>query len=305
MHCFPTRIALPVQLFLSFFLMMDSLWAGPADPGRTDAAVFVNQSAITYRDIDYKLSIERAYENQQIAKEGACVLLVNDAIEREIAVMNGVVPAQQEINAFKAHVEHGTRAPQILKRVQDAFAGDILSYVRIFLSPRIVNQKLHAYYNRNQKIHRSEALLIRQAFRFVLNGGSLAEAAETPGLHFASFQLDKPAGISSLSIQSHIHEHKMIQKTTMMAVLKELSVGEVADRVIEDNSSYRIVRLVGKKDDSYLVDTVYVNKKPFDPWFKGQAAKIIIVFQDSGLYRSINDVYPNLWWKNLVAGMRE
>lgn len=305
MRCLPTCIALLVQLFLSFSLMIDSLWAQPPVSGRTNAAVLVNKSAITYRDIDYKLSIERAYENQQISKEGACVLLVNDAIEREVAIMNGVVSTQQEINAFKAHVKQGTRAPQILKRVQDAFGGDILSYDRIYLSPRIVNQKLHDYYNRNQKIHQSEFLLIRKAFKHVLNGGSLSDAAETPGLHFASFKLDNQAEISSLSIQSHVHEYKMIQQTSLIAVLKELSVGEVAGRVIEDNFSYRIVRLIGKKEDSYLVDSVYVNKKSFDQWYKGQAAKIIIVFQDSCLFRSITEIYPNIWWKKLVSSMRE
>jgi hypothetical protein len=101
---------------LTALLIIDLLALGAhpalANPSSTPNTVaVVGHTAITVRDISYRLKTEKAYENLGATEETALISLINDAIEHEVALLNGVVATQEEIEALRKFVEHkGSRS---------------------------------------------------------------------------------------------------------------------------------------------------------------------------------------------------
>lgn len=108
-----------------------------------------------------------------MAKETAFFSLVNDAIEYEVAAIRGVGVTAEEMNALKRHVDKQTKAAEILQKVKLLFRDDESSYERIYLSPKIVNRKLHDFYSGSPEIHKRERSLIERAHGLVVTGKSL------------------------------------------------------------------------------------------------------------------------------------
>jgi flavin-dependent dehydrogenase len=66
--------------------------------------------------------------------------------------------------------------------------------------------------------------------------------------------------------------------------------------VVEDDNSYKIIRLKQKDEKKYQVEAITVHKRPFDEWFRKEAKKIGIEILNAELRRSIREKYPNLCW---------
>ncbi len=66
--------------------------------------------------------------------------------------------------------------------------------------------------------------------------------------------------------------------------------------IVEDDYSYKVLRLKEKKDKQYLVEAITVYKRPFDEWFRKEAKKIRIDILDSEFKKSIQIRYPYLRW---------
>jgi len=264
-------------------------------------AAFVNKSAITSLDIRYTIEIERAYDNHEATYETAAVSLVNDAIEYEIANMHGVVVTQAEVAAFKKHVNENTKAPVILERIKNVFGNDSSSYDRIYIRPKILNTKLHMYHSGNREIHKAERAKIENAIVLLLNGKSFKETSQEIGLHYSLFDVNEnEAGIPD-ALEPYFQKNKRTQQDPLRRFLDKLSIGEMYKNIIEDDYGYRIIRLIGKKDDALSVEAITVNKHSYDKWFRKEAEKVNIYFGDHDLQRSIEAKYSNIWWRDLIC----
>ena len=79
---------------LAALLIIDLLAFGvyPAMPNPINApktVAVVGHTAITVNDISYRLKTEQAYENSGATEEVALISLINDAVEHEVASLNG------------------------------------------------------------------------------------------------------------------------------------------------------------------------------------------------------------------------
>jgi hypothetical protein len=61
--------------------------------------------------VTYRLKTEQAYENSGATEEVALISLINDAVEHEIALLNGVAAIQEEIEALRKYSDEQTKAP--------------------------------------------------------------------------------------------------------------------------------------------------------------------------------------------------
>lgn len=85
-------------------------------------------------------------------------------------------------------------------------------------------------------------------------------------------------------------------KDPLIALLEKRAAGEFIPNIIEDDSSYRIVRLISKQGQRYSIETVRVAKTPFVSWYKSECAKVKVSFTDAALQKSIVARYPGLCW---------
>ena len=267
--------------------------ANPSDAPKTVAVV--GHTAITVKDISYKLKTEQAYENFGVNEEVALISLINDAIEHEVASLNGVIATPEEIAALRKYSDEHTKAPEILEKVKMAFADDSASYERLFLAPKIINRKLRQFYSRSPEIHKSERASIEKAYSLVSTGKPFQQAAEQLGLQFKSFEAGTQDTPSTQGTERSLD-------ASLIPLLEKLSAGEICRTVVEDDYSYKVIRLKEKNDKTYLVEAITIFKRPFDKWFRKEAEKIRIEILDPELRRSIREKYPNLWW---LSSMRD
>ena len=174
--------------------------------------------------------------------------------------------------------------------------GDVDSncFERLFLAP--INRKLRHFYNTNADIHKSEKKSIEKAYSVVSSGESFQEGAEQLGLQFKTLEVDNQETAVSEELKKHINDGGTPPGDPLIPVLEKLSPGDICRNIVEDDYSYRVVRLKERSGNKYLVETVTVYKRPFDEWFKKEAEKVRIEIFDAALRRSIRERYPNLWW---------
>jgi len=249
---------------------------------------FVGKTAITEKDIFYKVQIEKAYGNTAgITREVALISLVSDAIEHEEAANYGVTITRQEIDSFKRYVDEPTKAAEVLQNVKLIFGNDTSSYERIYLAPKIMNSKLHDFYSRSPEIHKKERGLIEKAYRLVAARRGFEEVAQEFGMEFSAFKI--------------VAKETSFQPDPLVPILETLFPGDIYRNIVEDDYKYRIVRLIERSGETYSIEAIGVNKQPFDEWFREEGAKIEIEIIDWDLRENIKTKYPGLWWmKKLI-----
>jgi hypothetical protein len=271
--------------------------AKPSNAPKTVAVV--GQTAIPVRDISYRLKTEQAYENSGATEEVALISLINDAVEHEVASLNGVVATQEEIEALRKYSDEQTKAPEILKKVKMAFGDDSASYERLFLAPKIINRKLRQFYSRSPEIHKTERESIEKAYSLVSSGEPFQQAADQLGLQFKTFEAgNQDTSSTPGELKRHVPEGARATPPTdpLIPILEHLSAGDINRSIVEDDYSYKVIRLKEKKGKTYQVESITVYKRPFDEWFRKEAEKIRIEILDSEFKKSIQIRYPNLWW---------
>ena len=288
----------PARVFLLILLLGSSgFLAGiPGTGGAAETIATVGEIRIEARDISYRAAIERAYGNETITEPVALVMLVTESIEKEVGRMFGIEATAEERSAFREHADEYSRAPEILAAVKRVFEDDREAYERLYLEPRIINRKLHAWFSRSPEIHKQERAAIEKAYSLVRSGKSLKDAARLCNLDFSTYDYGETEKELPSELKKYFPEKPVPQVQPMIAILEELSEGEVFRNIVEDDSSYRVIRLVGKKGKKYTIEAVSAKKRPFAAWFQEQCAKLRVQILDEGLKKEIASAYPNVWW---------
>lgn len=281
-----------------FGLMLASLTEttriGATEAGEKVAVV--GKTAITEKEISYKVQIEKAYGNQGATEEAALISLVNNAIEYEMATVYGVAITREEIGSFKRYVDENTKAPEILEKVKLAFGDDQSSYERIYLAPKIMNWKLRSIYSRNPEFHRRARLLIEKAYGLVSSGKRFQDTAKECGLQSSTFDIGNQGEAVAKELKGYMAQNNTPAKDPLVPILEGLSPGEIYRNIVEDDSAYKIIRLSGRSGNTFSVEEITARKQPFDEWLKDEAAKLKIEIIDLDLKNKIKSSYPDIWW---------
>ena len=296
-------IALSSRSFSVLFILVLLTFlaeAGRAEEGGKSVGL-VGKTAIKEKDNSYKLQVEKAYGNEGATREAALISLINDTIEHEIATTYGITITAEEIDSFKRYVDENTKAPEILEKVRLAFRDDQASYERIYLAPKIMNWKLRSFYSRNPEFHRSAMLLIEKAYGLVSSGKRFQDAAEECGLQSSTFDIGDQGGAVAKELQGYIVQNNTPAKVPLLPILESLTPGEIYRNIVEDDNSYRVIRLINRDGNKYSVEAITVNKQPFEEWLRKEAAKIEIEIIDPELKIAIKTKYPDLWWVKEIS----
>jgi hypothetical protein len=288
----PGRVNAARLFCLLVFLSV--VFSSHAEEARRTVA-HVGKTNITSRDIDYRIEIGRAYGNEGMTSEAALVSLVNDAIEREAARMYGIAVTNEELDALSEHADRNTKAPEILEKVKSAFGEDKPSYRKIYLAPKIMNKKLRNFFSRDPGVHASKRVLIEKAYTLVILGKTFEEAAEESGLEHSEFDIGGKVAATPPELKRYFPGDER-PKDPLVELLETLSPGEVYGNIVEDDHSYKVVRLKEKDGDVYSVEAITARKRPFEEWLRREADKINVQITDPELEKSITSEYPTLWW---------
>jgi hypothetical protein len=257
----------------------------------------VGTSRITRRDIEHRIAIEKAYGGT-LTSEAAFVSLVNDALDREVARTLGLLPDSAEMQRFSDHADRTSKAPEILAAVREIFATDTAAYRWMYLAPRLINIKLHAYFIRDTVLHAAERRSIQQAYALAAGGTSFADAAERTGLQHRIDSLRDHRG--SLPPELARYAADTVLHDPYRDLVRGLVPGRLFGTIVETDGDYRVLRLVGRSDSVQVVEVIVAGKGDFDKWFRAQAMRLPISITDRKLHRRIVEKYPQLWWVERV-----
>ena len=289
-----------IQLFWSLLLLGTFVLGHSHVKAETlpDTIAFVGQLEISESDVSHKMALEKVYGNITITENAALVSLVNSAIEREIARLNGIKAEPEEIAAFSRHADETSKAPEILAALKEVFGDDINSYNRIYIEPKIINKKLRYWYSRNAEIHAKQRQTIENAYSLAYAGKPMQQTAEELGLNFT--KLDNkpkdPNSSRSTLLQQYFSNDANETKDPMAAIAEELNESQLYNNIVEDGYSYKVIKLIAKDKNHYEFESVVVRKFPFDKWFADQAENIAITIPDEKLKQQLAEAYPDIWW---------
>ncbi len=256
--------------------------------------VQVGSVVISSGQIEHRTAVEQAYGAGTLPPHTITVALVNDALEREVARLLGLLPTDAEVRDFRRHVEQTTRAPEVLRAVREVFGSDSAAFVRSFLEPRLISTKLLQYQRFDTTAQRDARSRIERAYALVAGGRSFADAAADVEGVVAIDTLGRAP--NSADPSSRFDRSPSIGKEGMERIAQELDPGELFNQVLETEYVYRIARLLRREGPLTLLETLTVPKEEYSLWLQRTAAAIPIRFLDREIGSAVQREHPDVPW---------
>jgi len=273
-----------------FLLLAGGGWDACAEP-----VAVVGATSLGEADITYRIAVEKAY-GTVIEHPAALVALIQDALEREVATRSGVVVTEQALNAFSAGVDKHSKAPEVLKAVKKAFAGDDEAYRQLYLTPKIVNRQLRSWFSRDADMQEKPRVAIQKAYALAVAGNDFAQVAKATKLKFTTQDYKTEQEDAPDALRAYFPKGMAMITPAFQTLLDELDIGKMAQTISEDESTYRVVRLLEKGNGAYKTDEIIAAKELFDVWFQAQVKKVIVRIEDKSMRTAIAAKYPKLLW---------
>lgn len=285
-----------IPKFLLIILLLYSSSCGYGGRVRPEMTAKVGGSCISGRDVLSRTAIEKAYGNETVTDAVGLVTLVNDAIEYEVGRICGVTATAKDLAALSRHADKTSKAPEILAKVKDACRGDEVAYQRLYLAPRVINRKLRAFHSRSSDIHEHEKTLIERAHALVRSGKSMKEAARVCGLPYSFTKSGENSEATPALLKQYFPQGDRNSANPLTSILENLSENEAYEKIVEDNLTYKVIRLLNKSGSKYNIEMITADKRSFDDWFREQAAQVEVAVLDKNLEKKIVEQYSNIWW---------
>ena len=214
---------------------------------REKSSASVGDITITDADIAAKIKLENAYGNSQITQEDALVGLLSQFLEQAVAEKFQIIATDKELADLDQYATQNSKAPEILQNIKTNLSDS--AYKRIYLAPKIINKKLHDFYNKNQDLHKEAKVKIEKAQVEIQSNKSFELVAQETGLRYSTSSLplfvgepDMPGALQPYFPTSSASE--LFPEDPTMKIIKTLSPGEVYQDILEDNYSYSLIRLI-------------------------------------------------------------
>lgn len=264
----------------------------------------IGDTFIKEGDINKTIALESLYRGKDIPRVIAFIILINDTLEFEIGKKVGVVVTVDELDAFSTVIDKKMKDKELLENIKDVFDKNAEAYNRLYLSPRILNRKIRQIYSNDKNIHRAEINAIEKAKKLIDSGSSFESAAEKSKTEYFKRELEiegsktnMPAGHLPDGVKGYVEvTKKYTPKDPLIKLVKTMKEGETFNNIIEDDSSYKIIRLLKNNEDAFKVEIVTAKKKAIDVWFKEQADFINIRVVDKEMKQILLNEYENMWW---------
>jgi hypothetical protein len=235
---------------------------------------------------------KNCYKNENISKEEALAMLIRDKLELSVLKKKyNLEPEKSVLNEKAKWIDKNTRAPKILKCIKNTYFPFYKKYyLEDIVKPTLVNPKLHFSFSQDREIHKEEIAKIEEIMKKVKNNPEILKSFKEYTKETTSKRKEEKIEIGGYSFD--VPEDPFISK-----VLSKLKKGEIFSNIVEDDYSFKIVRLIDEDKENYYWDGVIVMKKNFEDWFKNYVKENVkIKILDKELKEKFKKRFPDLWW---------
>ena len=220
--------------------------------------------------------------------------IIRDALEKAtLQKFYGIAPPESVLKQKAKRIDRDTKAPEMLACIKSIYGSDKDAYLRNVVEPILVNNKLHSLFAIDSLVHARE----RDSAAAIMKNVKSHKIPLSSVAGYDTFRTPKIPQNERINqyIQTDL-KNPLVEK-----VLKNLGEGEIYSDIVEDDLSYKIIRLIGESDSDYVWDGIVISKNPFDEWFKDYVLNnISIEIYDTSLKRKFYEKYPDLWWREII-----
>lgn len=277
--------------------------AAAAIPYWKSVVAKVAEQEITREDLLHLIQIEQAY-GYPLSESDALMTAIKDAITHEVAHSVGVeITATETPQHFPIVDQHtpgsGTPDSKLIDTLpadQQPFHVDHNSYAKLYVVPRMLERKLRNFYGTASDLHPAEQEHIEQALQLALSGKSFSEAAKATGTATAQHELTEKEIELTIGLEQRLPANRNLPKNALFATLNQLPPGKVLPNILEDESGFRVIRLIEHHDSTYNIETIEVAKPTFESWLRNRARSLSIAISDEKLKSAVKLEHPNIEW---------
>lgn len=257
-------------------------------------------------DVNAMAKIDACYRNikvDQISDDDgirAATKLVDYAMRIFAMEKLGIMTSSKELSRENKRIINNTKAPEVIKCIKMSVSDD--DYLRLFVEPTLLMNMLQSEFINNKDINAEEIEKIEKAKGVVAVAPDKFEQTGTEiGVEVMNqtfpFQDDTMAE-KFFASAADINDNLFVKN-----VLSITAVGQVYDNIVEDDSSYQLVKMISmeEKDGGKIFNfkSIVVPKKIFGNWFKEINKDIVIEVKDSGLHDRLQKSEKTWWAKNV------
>jgi hypothetical protein len=177
------------------------------------------------------------------------------------------------------------------------FDGNESAYQRLVLEPILVNQLLHARFSLGHDIQAEPLARAKQALAAAqLNPTSMPALAEDYGGEYRQLQIiagkltsgeipyedDIIPELAQYGLEYPDYDQQFVDQ-----VASGLEPGEIHPKVVEDRSSFMVVRSISRSGEDALLESIVIAKLVFDPWFQTQSQRVKLEVLDQDLKETL------------------
>ena len=82
----------------------------------------------------------------------------------------------------------------------------------------------------------------------------------------------------------------------LLPIARRLGDGAVYDHIVESDTTLMVLRRIGPDAGGIEVEAVVIEKRPYETWYRKQAARIPLVLVDQALAEAVCEEYGTAWW---------
>jgi len=273
--------------------------------GCTSKVCDVGAISVTSKDISFRARVSEVYYAGSGKDYVGLAQLLKGYLAEEVLESLGHKVDSSVIEAEARRIDENTKAPEVLARIKDIYGGNRKAYLKTFV--RIVYAERVLYnevFIKSKEIHKDQYQKAEGFLRATLGSpASFARLAKKRGLDVRSLRLSRSEGIvpveegkAKLPLREASGSGGEMA-ARLLGLLAGVKEGKVYPEVIEWQEGYQVIRLLKRKGDTAVIESVSVPKRDYDEWFWEKAKTVPVKIYDKALKEKLlNEVN---WAKQL------
>jgi len=262
----------------------------------------VGSTTITTKDLSCRARVSEIYYPGSGDKEYiALAQLIKGYLSEEVLKSMGYVVDNNVIDSESKRIDNNTKAPEVLERIKKIYGRDKEGYYKTFV--RIVYAERYLYnevFLKSPAIHKAEREQIEKFLDAVRNSPErFHKIADEYKLIVNSLRISEKGIMDAKEDQkeNRTDSSGAEQAKYILDKIKDTKPGSVYPEIIEWLEGYQVIKVVKRKDNEFVVDSVSVSKGNYDDWFWSIAKDIPVVIYDKTLKNEL--LHEVGWAKNL------
>jgi len=273
--------------------------------GCTTKVCDIGAISVTSKDISYRARVSEVYYPGSGKDYVGLAQLLKGYLSEEVLKSLGHKVDSSVIEAEAKRIDENTKAPEVLARIKEIYGRNRKAYLKTFVRVVYAERVLYNEVFLNSKeIHKDQYQKAQGFLKAVLGSpASFEKIARKKGLDVRRLRLSKSEGIMPLESQKTKLPLREASGSggemaaRLLGLLTGVKEGKVYPQVIEWQEGYQVIRLLKKKGDTAVIESMSVPKRDYDDWFWEKAKAVPVKIYDKALREKLlNEVS---WAKQL------